>query len=66
MKCTVEIPSCGMIYMPSSLKIGIGVQAILRYFLRNLRGCNVGITDCGFINYVLRWGHVPRHTFQVR
>jgi hypothetical protein len=23
---------------------GIGVQAILKFYLRNLRGCNVGIT----------------------
>jgi hypothetical protein len=45
MKCTVEIPSCGLINMSGSLKIGIGVQAILRYFLRYLRGCKVGITD---------------------
>jgi hypothetical protein len=27
------------------MKIGIGVQAVLRFGLRNLRGCNVGIAD---------------------
>jgi hypothetical protein len=31
---------------------GIGVQAILRFCLRILRGHNVGITD-GFMNYVV-------------
>jgi hypothetical protein len=37
--------SGGMIYVPSLMKIGIGVQAILRVCLRNLRGCNASITD---------------------
>jgi hypothetical protein len=37
--------SYGIIYIPSFIKIGIGVQAILRFCLGNLRGCNVGITD---------------------
>jgi hypothetical protein len=27
------------------MKTGAGVQAILRFFLKNLRGCKVGITD---------------------
>jgi hypothetical protein len=27
------------------IKVGAGVQAILRYFLSNLKGCNVGVTD---------------------
>jgi hypothetical protein len=31
--------------VPSFMKIGTGVQATLRFCLRNLRGCNVGITD---------------------
>jgi hypothetical protein len=43
--CAVEIVSCGMICVPSFIKIGTGVQAILRFCFRNLRGCNVGITD---------------------
>jgi uncharacterized protein YraI len=35
----------GMIYVPSIMKIDIGVQAILRFCIRNLKGCNVAITD---------------------
>jgi hypothetical protein len=40
----VDMPSCGMIILPSSLKIGTVVQAILRVGLSNLKGCNIGIT----------------------
>jgi hypothetical protein len=40
----VEIASCGMIYFTSFVKIGICIQVILRFSLRNLSGCNVGIT----------------------
>jgi hypothetical protein len=36
---------CGMIYIPSFMKTDVGVQAILRFSIENLRGCNVGITD---------------------
>jgi hypothetical protein len=32
-------------YILSFMKIGVGVQAILRFCLRNLRGYNVGFTD---------------------
>jgi hypothetical protein len=35
--------SCGMIYLPNFMKIGTGVQAILRFCLSNLNGCNAGI-----------------------
>jgi hypothetical protein len=42
---TVEMPSCGMILIPSFINISAGVQPIFRVCLRNLRGCNVGITD---------------------
>jgi hypothetical protein len=45
MRYAVETASCGMIYAPSFMKIGTGVQAILRFCLRNLRGCNAGITN---------------------
>jgi hypothetical protein len=45
MKYVAEIASCGMIYDPGFMKISTGFQAILRFSLRNLRGCNVGITD---------------------
>jgi hypothetical protein len=52
--------SCGMIYAPSFLKIGRGVQAILRFCLRNLRGCDVGISDGNdFLIAPLRWDQVP-------
>jgi hypothetical protein len=42
---TVDVTSDGMIYIPSFMKTYAGVQAILRFSLRNLRGCNAGITD---------------------
>jgi hypothetical protein len=45
MKPVVEMSSCGMICVPSFMKIDTGVQAILRFGPRNLRGCNVSITD---------------------
>jgi hypothetical protein len=41
----VEIPSCGIIFLPNFMKIGTGVQAILRIFLSNLKDCNVDNTD---------------------
>jgi hypothetical protein len=31
------------------MKIGTGIQAILSFRLRNLRGCNVGNTDGSFM-----------------
>jgi hypothetical protein len=47
------------------MKIGRGVQAILRFFFRNLRGCNVGITDGRDILITpLRWAQVfHKHWF---
>jgi hypothetical protein len=52
--------SYGMTYIPSFMKIGTGVQAILRLFLRNLRGCNIGITEGrNFLITLLRWAQVP-------
>jgi hypothetical protein len=42
MKYTVEMASGDV---PSFIKIGSGVRAILSSCLRNLRGFNVGITD---------------------
>jgi hypothetical protein len=45
MRRAVEISLCYIIYIPSLMKTGIDVQEILRFFLRNLRGCNVGIAD---------------------
>jgi hypothetical protein len=56
----VEVASCGMVYAPSFMKIGRGVQAILRFCLRSLRGCDVGISDGrDFLIAPLRWDQVP-------
>jgi hypothetical protein len=35
---------CGIIYILSSINIYNGVQAILKFFFRNLKDCNVGIS----------------------
>jgi hypothetical protein len=40
-----ETASCGTMYVPTFMKTGKGVQAILRFCPRNFRGCNVGIID---------------------
>jgi hypothetical protein len=45
MKYAIEMASCGMIYIPSFMKIGRGVLARLRISLGTFRGCNIGITD---------------------
>jgi hypothetical protein len=45
MKYGVEMASDDMIYISSFMKIGTSVQAILKFCLRNLRDCEVGITD---------------------
>jgi hypothetical protein len=45
MKCAVEMASSVLIYLPSFMKSGRGVQAILKCCLRNFLGCSVGITD---------------------
>jgi hypothetical protein len=37
----------GMIYVQSLMKMGIDIQAILRFFHRNMKGSNVGITESG-------------------
>jgi hypothetical protein len=59
MKHSAEIVSCGMICIPSFIKISTGVQVTLRFFLYNLRGCNVGITDLrNFLSTPLRWAQV--------
>jgi hypothetical protein len=38
--------SGGMIYIPSLMKIGAVIQAILRFCSSNLKGCNVRIMKC--------------------
>jgi hypothetical protein len=47
MKSSFEMTSYSMIYTPSFMKVGKGIQAILRVSLRNMRGYNTGITDVG-------------------
>jgi hypothetical protein len=48
------------IYIPSFMNIGTGVQAILRFFPRNFRGCNVGINDGrNCLITLLIWGQKP-------
>lgn len=42
MKYVAEVASDGMIHVPSFINTGRGFQAILRFCLRNLNGCNVG------------------------
>jgi hypothetical protein len=44
MKCTVEMGSSGMTYIPSLMKSGAVFEGILRFSLANLKGCNVRIT----------------------
>lgn len=41
----IEMDLCGMIQISHFMKIGMGIKAILRLCLRNLRCCNVGIID---------------------
>jgi hypothetical protein len=53
-------------YMPSFVKDDADVQVILRFFLRNLRGCNVGIADGrDLLIMPLRWGQVPVYAYQI-
>jgi hypothetical protein len=64
MKYAIEMASCSMIYIPCFMKIGIGIQAILRFYLSNLRGCNDCITDRKDLrSKPLRWAQL--HTYQV-
>jgi hypothetical protein len=44
MKGTIEMGSSDMTYMQRSMKIGTGIQAIIRCCLRNMGGCDVDIT----------------------
>jgi hypothetical protein len=44
-KYAIEMASDGLIYVPSFMEMGTGVQAILRFCFSTLRGCDVGIAD---------------------
>jgi hypothetical protein len=60
MNYAVQMDLCGMIYIPSFMKIGTGVQGILRLCLRNFRGCNIGITDGSDLSITpFRWTQIP-------
>jgi hypothetical protein len=58
-----EKVSCGMIYSPSFIEIGIGIHTILRFCLRNM---DVGISDGRDLRIMLlRWTQGPSYTYQV-
>jgi hypothetical protein len=50
--------SCGMICIPSFMKTGAGVQAILKCCLNSLKNCNVGSTDGIDLCAPMRWVQV--------
>jgi hypothetical protein len=59
MEYVVELNSCGM-------KVRIAILAILRFRLRNLRDCNVGIIDGRDLWLtLLRCLYVVRYSYQV-
>jgi uncharacterized protein YraI len=45
MMYVVETLPDGTLFSPSLMMIRTGVEAIIRFCLSNLDGCNVGITD---------------------
>jgi hypothetical protein len=45
MESVIEMASCDVIYKPRLMKIDADVQTILRFWLRTLIGCNVGIAE---------------------
>jgi hypothetical protein len=57
-----EMASCGMIYIPSFMKTGTCIEAILRFCLSNFKGCNVGITDfmdlCSMLLTYAKWNDI--------
>jgi hypothetical protein len=60
MKYTVEMASEGTIYVSSSMKTDTDVKGILRVCFRNLRSCNVDISEGSDLWITpLRWAQVP-------
>jgi hypothetical protein len=45
MQYTVELATDCMNHMPGFMMIVLGVQAVLKFCLSNLRDCSVGVTD---------------------
>jgi hypothetical protein len=41
----VQMASCGLIFLPSFMKIGKCFRAIIRFGLSNMNDCNVGIIE---------------------
>jgi 20S proteasome alpha/beta subunit len=55
MKYAAETDSGGIIYKPSFMMIGSGIQVVLRLLPNNLKGCNVGVTEGQEVmNYALK------------
>jgi hypothetical protein len=46
----------GMIYIPSFMKTGSGIQTILRFCLSNSKFCNVDISDGRYLIYAVEMG----------
>jgi hypothetical protein len=68
MKGAVEIGSGGMIYsyVPCLMKIGTGVQAMLRVWFSNMKGCNVGVTNVRDLwRTSFKWAQMARYKYQV-
>jgi hypothetical protein len=63
-----EVPHSGMIYIyiPCFMRIRKGAQAMLRFCSRNLRSCNVGITDLNDLwSAPFWWTSMAWYTHQV-
>jgi hypothetical protein len=59
--------SYGMMILPSFMKIGIGVQGILRFCLSNLNGCNVGDAEGKELcSAPFRWAQDARYKVSCR
>jgi hypothetical protein len=43
-KVRLLVAADGMVHIPGFMKIGVGTQVILRFYLGTLRGCSVGTT----------------------
>jgi hypothetical protein len=43
--CAAEMALCGIIYFPSFMNIGKGIQAILRFRLRNFKRVSISFVD---------------------
>lgn len=53
MKYAIEMASGNMIHILGFMKFGVGFQAVLRFCHKNLRRCNVGVTDEEFMKFAV-------------